>query len=121
MHTTTAEKKYFGTLSEQRIACYTEKKKISCIDTSRKKNPVLSHTPSFVDHITPLTYLQEFAEKELHKFPPIGQHHHYTLFELHCSNYSGFARKTLNNGSAKTSKASYEDEKHRENSVSKIN
>ena len=41
------------------------------------------------------------------------------MFELHCSNYSGFARKTLNNGSAKTSKASYEDEKHRENSVQK--
>ena len=30
-----------------------------------------------------------------------------------------FARKTLNNGSAKTPKASYDDEKHRENSVQK--
>lgn len=41
------------------------------------------------------------------------------MFELHCSNYSGFARKALNNGSVKTPKTSYDDEKHRENSVQK--
>ena len=72
-------------------------KNSACTNCTKSLSPHPPLIRTFLDHITSLTSLQEFVVLIIRVF----------------------ASKTLNNGSAKTPKASNDDEKHRENSVQK--